>query len=258
MSGTLELAATRLGHGPPVVALHGLLGRSRNLLGIGRALEASHAIMLADLRNHGTSPWSEEMNYAAMARDVAGLIEREAAGPVTLIGHSMGGKVAMTLALARPELVSRLIVVDIAPVVYARGYEHFIRAMQAADLSPPVRRSDVDAALASTIPEPAMRAFLMQNLATGNGRLAWQPNLAVLLRAMPELSGFPCSPDRRFAGPTRCLRGAESDYVDAKGEEALRRHFPDLRLTAVPKAGHWPHAEQPEAFRVLLAEALSD
>ena len=148
---------------------------------------------LVDLRNHGASPWSEEMSYAAMAGDVAALIEGEDVGPATLIGHSMGGKVAMTLALTRPDLVARLIVVDIAPVRYAQGYEHFIRAMQAADLAPPRRRADVDAALASAIPEPAMRAFLLQNLETRDGALAWQPNLAVLLRAMPELTGFPAT-----------------------------------------------------------------
>jgi pimeloyl-ACP methyl ester carboxylesterase len=258
VNAPLELAVTRVGSGPPVVALHGLLGRARNLLGIGRALEAVHTVWLADLRNHGASPWSDEMSYGAMAGDVAALIEREAMGPVALVGHSMGGKVAMTLALTRPELVSRLIVVDIAPVRYAQGYERFIRAMQAADLSPPARRGDVDAVLAKSIPDPAMRAFLLQNLATRDGVLSWQPNLAVLLRTMAELTGFPTMlADRRFAGATRCLRGAASDYVDAAGEEALRRHFPDLRLATVPGAGHWPHAEQPAAFQRLLAQALA-
>jgi pimeloyl-ACP methyl ester carboxylesterase len=193
-----------------------------------------------------------------MAGDVAALIEAEAGGPATMIGHSMGGKVAMALALTRPELVTRLIVVDIAPVAYAQGYEHFIRAMQAADLTPPKRRAEVDAALAAAIPEPAMRAFLLQNLETRDGALAWQPNLAGLLRAMPELIGFPeALRDATFAGPVWALRGARSDYVDAAGEEALRRHFPRLRVSVVPDAGHWPHAEQPAAFQAALAEALA-
>ena len=198
------------------------------------------------------------MTYAAMAGDIAALIEGESIGPATLIGHSMGGKVGMTLALTRPHLVARLIVVDIAPVRYAKGYEHFIRAMQAADLTPPRRRADVDAALTATIPEPAMRAFLMQNLETRDGALAWQPNLAVLLRAMPELTDFPSTlVGNSFAGPSWCLRGAISPYVDAAGERALRRYFPQLRLATVPTAGHWPHAEQPAAFQKLLADALS-
>ena len=131
----LALDVSTLGAGPPVVVLHGLLGRARNWLSIARALEPSYAVHLVDLRNHGASPWSAEMSYAAMARDVAALIERLATGPVRLIGHSMGGKVAMVLALTRPELVERLIVVDIAPVRYAQGYERSSRAMQALDLA---------------------------------------------------------------------------------------------------------------------------
>ena len=258
MTAPLALTATRVGSGSPVVALHGLLGRARNLAGIGRALEASHAVWLADLRNHGSSSWSDEMTYAAMAADVAALIEREGLGPVTMIGHSMGGKVAMCLALTRPELVDRLVVVDIAPVRYAQGYEGFVRAMQACDLAPPRRRADVDAQLAATVPDPAMRAFLLQNLETRDGALAWQPNLAGLLAAMPELTGFPeALAGRRYAGPTRALRGARSDYVDAAGAAALRGYFPDATVATVPDAGHWPHAEQPVAFQRLLAEALA-
>ena len=258
-ASTIPLAVTELGHGPPVLILHGLLGRSRNWLSVGRALEGRHAVRLADLRNHGASPWSDEMSYPAMAADVAALVERAGAyGPVTLVGHSMGGKVAMALALTRPELVTKLVVVDIAPVRYAQGYESFVRAMMAVDLSPSRRRADVDAALAAAVPEPAMRAFLLQNLATRNGTLAWQPNLAVLLRAMPEISTFPASlAGASFGGVVTCLRGARSDYVDAVGEAALRRHFPSVVIATVPDAGHWPHAEQPAAFQERLERALA-
>lgn len=259
MIGSLDLAVTQLGRGPAIIMLHGLLGRARNLQSVGRGLATRHAVRLVDLRNHGASPWSDEMTFHAMASDIAALIEREAVGPATLIGHSMGGKAAMALALTRPDLVARLIVVDIAPVQYAHGYEHFIRAMQAADLSPPRRRADIDAGLAAVVPEPAMRAFLMQNLAIRDGALTWQPNLAVLLRETPELSGFPAAlAGARYAGPTRCLRGGRSDYVDEGGELALLRHFPQLAVATVPDAGHWPHTEQPTAFNELLAEALAD
>ncbi len=151
----LPLVVTELGAGPPLLFLHGLLGRARNWLTVGRALADRFAVRLADLRNHGASPWSEEAGYAAMAADVATLIEGAAAGPVTLVGHSMGGKVAMALALTRPDLVGRLIVVDIAPVRYASGYERFVRAMLAADLSPGRRRADVDAELAASVPDAA-------------------------------------------------------------------------------------------------------
>jgi esterase len=255
----LDLAVMELGRGRPVIVLHGLLGRARNWLSVGRALEADFALRLVDLRNHGASPWSDEMTYLAMAGDVATLIEREKSGPVSVIGHSMGGKVAMMLALTRPNLVARLIVVDIAPVRYRHGYEHFISAMQAADLTPPRRRANVDATLAGVIPEPAMRAFLLQNLETRDGALAWQPNLDVLLRAMPELMGFPETfAGSSFTGPVWCLRGARSDYVDTSGEAALRGLFPTISVATVANAGHWPHAEQPGAFLELLSRALAD
>lgn len=254
----LSLAVTELGSGAPLLFLHGLLGRARNWTSVGRAMADSYAVQLADLRNHGASPWSAAAGYAEMAADVASLIKAAGAGPVTLVGHSMGGKVAMALALTRPELVRRLIVVDIAPVRYASGYDRFIRAMLAADLSTGRRRADVDAGLAAAVPDAAMRAFLIQNLESRDGRLAWQPNLAVLLAAMPELMDFPADLSAgAFAGPVRCLRGERSDYVGAAGETVLRRLFPDTSVAAVPGAGHWPHAEQPAAFLAALRAALT-
>lgn len=254
----LDLAVSTLGVGPPVVVLHGLLGRARNWLSVARVLEPSYAVHLADLRNHGGSPWSAEMSYAAMARDVAELIERLAAGAVRLVGHSMGGKVAMALALTRPELVERLVVVDIAPVRYAQGYESFIAAMQALDLASLRRRGDADPALAEAVPDAAMRGFLLQNLGTVDGRLAWQPNLAVLLAAMPEISGFPAELDRlAYTSRACCLRGGVSSYVDAAGEAALRRLFPAIQIQTISGAGHWPHAEKQAAFLSLLEPALA-
>ena len=260
MSGApVELAVTELGSGPPVVVLHGLLGRGRNWLSVARSLAADRTVLLADLRNHGASPWSDEMDYAAMAGDIARLIEGRGLGPVTLIGHSMGGKVAMTLAATRPELLARLVVVDVAPVSYRHGHEEFVRAMMGVDLAGRRGRAEVDAALARQVPEPAMRGFLLQNLAGGPDGLAWQPNLAVLLRAMPTLNDYPAqAAPAAFAGPAWCLRGARSDYVDAAGETALRRLFPRIEVATIADAGHWPHAERPDAFAAALARALAD
>lgn len=253
----LELATTVQGSGPPVVVLHGLLGRARNWLTIARGLERHWTVHLVDLRNHGASPWSDEAGYAAMAADVAALIEQRVGGRTRLLGHSMGGKVAMTLALARPELVERLIVVDIAPVTYRQGYEDYIRAMQAVDLAAARKRADVDAALAAAVPEPGMRGFLLQNLESADGRFRWQPNLAALLRAMGEIGSFPNElAGRIYAGPSFALRGERSDYIDAAGEAALRRLFPAIEILTVPGAGHWPHAEQPAAFLRLLEPCL--
>lgn len=254
----LDLGRTLVGEGAPVVVLHGLLGRARNWLSVARALEASYAFHLVDLRNHGASPWADAMSYPAMAGDVAALIEDIGAGPVRVVGHSMGGKVAMTLALSRPELVERLIVVDIAPVPYAQGYDDLIRAMLAVPLHGGQRRADVDAALRQGVPDPALRGFLLQNLETVDGRLSWQPNLEVLLRTMPALTGFPAElAGRTYAGTVDCLRGARSDYVDPAGEAALRGYFPAAVVATVADAGHWPHAERPALFQPLLERALS-
>lgn len=257
-SRPLDLARTVVGEGPPVVVLHGLLGRARNWLSVARALEAAFAFHLVDLRNHGASPWADEMSYPAMAGDVAALIESLGGEPVRVVGHSMGGKVAMTLALSRPELVERLVVVDIAPVPYAQGYDDLIRAMLSVPLHIAQRRADVDAALREGVPDPALRGFLLQNLDIADGRAAWQPNLETLLRTMPALTRFPTElAGRTFDGPVTCLRGARSDYVGPAGETALRGYFPAAAVATVPDAGHWPHAERPAVFQPMLEQALA-
>lgn len=254
----VDLHVTELGEGPPLVVLHGLLGRARNWLGVARGLRHRRTVATADLRNHGASPWSEVMDYPAMAADVAALIEARGGGRADVLGHSMGGKVAMALALTRPELVGRLIVVDIAPVAYPQGYADLIRAMLAVDLAAVARRADADAALRAAVPDAALRGFLLQNLepAEGGG-FAWQPNLAVLLAAMPTLTGFPAElPAGRWEGPAFCLRGERSGYVGPDGEAALRRLLPRVELATVPGAGHWPHAERPADFLRLLEPRL--
>lgn len=254
----LDLAVTELGQGPPLLVLHGLLGRARNWLTVARGLQDRHRVLLADARNHGASPWSDAMTYRALAADAAALIERRAGGRAAVLGHSMGGKAAMALALIRPELVERLIVVDIAPVAYAHSFAPYVEAMRAVDLGRVEKRADADAALAAAVPDPAMRGFLLQNLEPrGPNSFAWQPNLKVLLRAMGELTGFPEElAGRAYDGPAFCLRGERSPYVTPDGEAALRRCLPRVEIVTVPGAGHWPHAEKPAEFARLLAPCL--
>jgi pimeloyl-ACP methyl ester carboxylesterase len=252
-----ELAVTTLGDGPPLVVLHGLLGRARNWLTVARALQGSRRVLLPDLRNHGASPWTDAMDYPAMAADVAALIEREAQGRATVLGHSMGGKVAMVLALTRPKLVERLIVVDIAPIRYASGYLAYIEAMQAVDLTRVRTRAEADAALRGSVPDNAMRGFLLQNLETRSGAFAWQPNLAVLAGTMGAIMDFPDAlASKSWEGPAFALRGERSDYVGPEGETALRARLPRLELSTVAEAGHWPHAERPAEFLKLLEPCL--
>ena len=259
----MELAINDLpGSGTPLVILHGLLGSGRNWLGPAKKLNAAgRHVVMADLRNHGHSPWGEPMTYPAMAEDVAELIQHLGAGPVDLLGHSMGGKAAMTLALSQSELVERLIVVDIAPVAYShRSFADFIDAMRKLDLSSIQRRGDADTVMAADVDDVGMRAFLLQNLESDqNGGFRWRVDLEVLSRALPAMVGWQDPPDAApFDRPTLVLRGALSPYVKDEGVAALRRLFPKVRIDAVPEAGHWPHVEAAEPFMAALTAFLED
>ncbi len=249
------LFVQELGEGPPVLVLHGLLGQGRNWAGVGRRLARNRRVLLVDLRNHGRSPWHPVMTYPAMAADLAALISDRGLARPAVVGHSMGGKAAMTLALQRPGLLDRLVVVDVAPVDYGRSdlFAGYLRAMAAVDPGRLGRRAEAERALAEAVPDPAIRAFLASNLDQVDGRLAWLPNLAVLLEALATLGGFPAQvapagPDL----PVLAIAGGRSDYLGADGIAALRRLFPALRLVTVPRAGHWVHADAPEA----VVEAL--
>lgn len=254
MSLPLDLACRRQGEGPPVLILHGLLGSGRNWGAVATALADRHEVILPDLRNHGGSPWSEAMSYPLMAADLAALLDRLGLASAAVIGHSMGGKAAMTLALTAPERVRRLCIVDIAPVAYPPGLETYVAAMQAIDPARLARRAEADAALAPAVPDPGIRAFLLQNLETRDGRLAWRPNLAALATAMPIIRGFPAPPSDTapYAGPTLVVRGERSDYVLPEHEPAIRRLFPKAELRTVQGAGHWVHAERPQDFLATL------
>lgn len=245
---TLNAITAGADEAPPLVILHGLLGSARNWAGTARALAGSRRVVALDMPNHGASPWSEAMDYPFMARAVAGVIG-DLGRPAAVMGHSMGGKVAMTLALTRPELVERLVVVDIAPVGYAHTFAPYIKAMRAAPLGSAARRADVERHLAAAIPDPGVRAFLMQNLDGGAGGYRWRANLAVLGAAMEDILGFPAvPPGSAYGGPALFVAGAASDYIRPDHQGEIRRLFPSASVTVVPGAGHWVHADAPAAF----------
>lgn len=252
----VALESLEFGSGRPVVILHGLFGSARNWSTIARRLgETRHAIAL-DLRNHGGSPWTEEMSYPAMAADVRDVVAPF--GRSALVGHSMGGKTAMAVALLYPGLVERLAVVDIAPVAYS-GRQHgaYIRAMREVDLSAVRRRAEVEEALRPGVDDPAIRAFLLQNLAADeSGGMRWRINLDVLGRALPEIMDWPELAGRRYDGPVLVLAGERSDYIRPDHHARIHGYFPAAEIKTVPGAGHWPHAEQPDAFLRLLQPFL--
>jgi pimeloyl-ACP methyl ester carboxylesterase len=196
------------------------------------------------------------MTYAEMAADVARYIDDHGLEPSAVLGHSMGGKAAMLLALLHPHLIDRLVVVDIAPVGYVRTeFPRFLEAMQGVDLTALRRRADIDAALAPAIPDPSLRAFLLQNLVNDGGHFHWRINLAGIAPNLPDIIGFPAV-DRQFAGPVTFLAGERSDYVRPRDRPAIDSLFPRARLAEVGQAGHWPHAEQPQRFLALVRDAL--
>lgn len=243
------------GKGPPLVILHGLLGAARNWMAIAKRLGEDHEVHALDLRNHGRSPWAESMRYDAMAADVAHYIRQNKLKAPTVLGHSMGGKVAMSLALTTPEQVGRLIVADISPVPYQRegrsSFLDYIDAMIALDLGPITRRSEADKAMAEDISDRAVRGFLLQNLildeATNGFR--WRCNLKALSDHMADVLDAPEPSDwQPYQGRTLFLKGARSDYVKDSHTALIRSLFPRAVFESLADAGHWLHADQPRPF----------
>ncbi len=257
MSAAVQLFHRELGGmGPPLVLLHGLLGSSRNWQTAGRELAARHRVFAVDLRNHGASPHAAEMTYEAMARDVIGWLDGQQLPRVTLLGHSMGGKVAMLLACRQPERVERLVIVDIAPKDYVWvGHRAEFAAMNELDLRQIHSRGDAELRLEARVDDWAMRKFLLTNLERDDaGEWRWQINLAGLTAALPELERNPLTAQDRFPGPARFITGGRSQYVLPGDTKAIRRHFPDAEIVTIPQAGHNPHMEtRGEFVRTVLA-----
>jgi esterase len=253
----LQLTCESVGSGPPLVVLHGLFGSSGNWRGIARELAATHAVHSVDLRNHGASPWSDSMDYVEMADDVLRLIERLGLERPTVMGHSMGGKTAMALALRHPERVARLIVVDIAPLSYADTLTPFAEAMRSADVVAAASRAEVQRRLQQTVPDSDVVPFLMQNLVTRNDHFDWRLNLLGISASVAQLCAFPSALlGARFAGPLKVIAGANSEYVTQHDGASFRPMFSDIEVEVIERAGHWVHADEPAAFLSSVRRAL--
>jgi pimeloyl-ACP methyl ester carboxylesterase len=226
---------------PPLLVVHGLFGSARNWGAMAKRLATGRRVVSVDMRNHGASPWQATHGYDDLAADLAGVIAAEGA-PMDVLGHSMGGKAAMVLALTRPALVRRLVVGDIAPVAYGHTQMHLIDAMRGLDLAQVTRRSQADAALQGAIPDAGVRAFLLQSLDVPARR--WMLNLDVLAAEMPRITGWPGTPGR-FDGPVLVLVGAQSWYVLPEHHALFKAQFPGARVATVEGAGHWLHADRP-------------
>jgi esterase len=250
------------GDAPLLVVLHGLFGSAQNWATIARRLADRYRVVAVDMRNHGASPWDDAMSYDAMADDVIALLRGIGGGDggsaAALLGHSMGGKAAMLAALREPDLIGRLIVADVAPAPYPPALGAYVAAMQAVDLTAISRRAEADEQLKPRIPEPGIRAFLLQNLVQGPDGFRWRLNLPVLGRDIAQISGFPEAPaGPSYGGPTLFLRGEHSNYVTSAHEPEIRRLFPHAEIATIAGAGHWLHAEKPDAFLDALTRFLS-
>jgi pimeloyl-ACP methyl ester carboxylesterase len=254
------LHTTAIGdRGSQVVFAHGLFGQGRNWTQIGKALADQHRVLLVDLPHHGRSSWDDSFDYLRIADQVAALLDPN--DPAALVGHSLGGKVAMVLALRHPELVERLCVVDVAPVAYDRlsEFQGYVAAMHGLALGSLSRRSDADAALAQAVPDPTVRGFLLQNLRRDGDGWRWQVNLDVLGDALPVIGGWPeqqLAGVPPYRGPVLWVAGADSDYITPAYADAMDHWFPGNRRVTVKEAGHWVHSEQPGVFLEVLRRFL--
>ncbi|SEO49898.1 Pimeloyl-ACP methyl ester carboxylesterase [Salinihabitans flavidus] len=233
---------------PPLLIVHGLYGSARNWGAVAKRMADGRRVVAVDMRNHGESPWKDTQSYEDMAADLDEVLDR-LGGKWDVLGHSMGGKAAMVLALTRPARVNRLIVADIAPVAYGHTQGHFIDAMQSVDLSAVEKRSDAMDQLAPHVDDPTLRSFFTQSLDLKQKK--WRLNLDVLKAEMPKILGFP-EIKGQYDGPVLFLTGAESDYVTPDHRPAIKALFPRARFLRINGAGHWLHAEKPREFIATL------
>lgn len=226
-----------------------MLGSSRNWQSAGADLASAYTVHALDLRNHGQSPHADTMTYPEMVEDVIGWLDEHQVGPATIVGHSMGGKVAMLLACRHPARVTRLVVVDIAPKDYFwPGHRASFAAMNELNLEDLRSRAEAELRFEARVPNWATRKFLTTNLERGEGGWRWSINLPVLTEALPTLEGNPLQPADVFPGTVRFIAGEASNYIEADDVASLRRHFPAAEIVTIAGSGHNPHMEAREAF----------
>lgn len=250
----MRLNAVELGQGPAVLLLHGLFGSAQNFGTIQKALAEQRRVLALDLRNHGASPHAPGMRYEALADDIADTLSALDIARAEVVGHSMGGKAAMALALRHPSRVARLVVADIAPVRYKPALRGHVAAMQALPLRAGLTRREADAALAQAVPEAAERAFLLQNLRLEGATPQWRLGLAQIADAMADVEGFEVA--GRSEVPALFLSGERSAYIQPEHVALIRGLFPAARFATIPRSGHWVHAENPQAFLAELTGFL--
>jgi esterase len=262
---SVELNYRITGDGSPLIVLHGLFGSLENLGGISRRLQDQWQIHALDQRNHGSSAHTDTMDYPSMADDVLAYMDARGLEKAAILGHSMGGKTAMQLALRAPERVDRIIVADIAPVTYHPRHDAVLEGLTSIDLGSIRSRQDADRMLADHVAEPGVRQFLLKNLVrvADNerndypGLYRWRLNLPVIEQCYPKLAEAP-EGNGPFEGPVLFIKGADSAYIQEKHRDSISRLFPNADLRIIAGTGHWLHAEKPDSFAALCRRFLTD
>lgn len=237
-----------LGQGPPLLILHGVFGSSDNWLTVSKLFADRFQVFLIDQRNHGRSPHTDKFSYDLLVEDLKDFATQQNLAKFYLIGHSMGGKVAMKFAARYPQMLEKLVVVDIAPRYYKPHHEEVLAAFHSVDLQNATSRNEADEAMARHIPELDTRQFLLKNLYRDeNGKFAWRINLPVLTREIGHI-GEELDPKAKIEVPTLFIKGANSRYISEKDEAQIKIQFTEGQLVTIENAGHWVQAEQPTAF----------
>ncbi len=249
----MKLHFRSFGQGEPLIILHGVFGSSDNWQTVGKELSVTYKVYLVDQRNHGSSPHSDEFDYNVMTDDILELMLNEDIDRAHLLGHSMGGKTAMTFAARYPEKVNKLIVVDIAPKYYEPHHARIFRGFRSIKLDQIQTRNEADVQMSHRIPDTAVRQFILKNLTRNKEGFEWKLNLDVIEKQAEKL-GEALSEEDWFNGHVLFLYGTRSDYITEADLQGIRQHFPNAELKPVSGAGHWVHAEQP---RTLVRLALS-
>lgn len=246
----LNLVRHGLNTAPPLVIAHGLFGSARNWNILSKRLSDTRQVLAVDMRNHGASPWFQSQTYANMAADLAEVIDGNG-GKADVLGHSMGGKAAMVLALSRPQMVQKLLIADIAPVGYAHTQMHLVNAMCDIDPTHISSRREAGEELQNLVPDATVRAFLLQSLDMKSTPPRWLLNLDVLKGYMTDIVGFP-NIEGQFSGPTLFLSGSASDYILPEYHVRILELFPNAEFQQIEGSGHWLHAEKPREFELAV------
>ena len=244
----MELYFNKLGSkGPALIIMHGVFGSADNWITLGRRFAENFTVYLVDLRNHGKSPHHHEHNYEVMAEDVNQLIKKLNVSEAYLIGHSMGGKVAMKMAVENDNLIKKMVIVDIGPKHYPPHHQQVLEGFRSVNLAKVDKRQDAEKMMSEKISHPAIRLFLLKNLQRNDdGSFSWKLNLDVIEEQIEEI-GKGLEENEKSLLPVLFIRGANSDYISKEDEGLISNHFPNAKLTSI-KAGHWVHAEQPDAL----------